>query len=187
MTARVVAVGVGVLLVLGTAVALVREVTLALGGDWAWPLASWWRALLEQPSWVTTGVVALVLAVVGVALLTLALWPGRAPQRPTAIAIDTPQGLTTLSLQAVERTVRHSLKAAGVDVTLKGLQASEGRAGMRLRLEADMPAIDLLGAQAQAFAAIGPDLERLAGIELEAADLVVLRLLQPAGEKSSRS
>jgi hypothetical protein len=178
---------VGVLVAVAAAVVVVRELALALGAEWAWPLTEWWRSLVEQPSWTTTGAVALVFAAAGAALMALAVWPSPAVSpRPEGIALDGERGVTTLSLTAVNRTVEHSLAAAGVNLVVSRLSFSEDRGGLRLLVEADVPAVNLAGVQAAAFDAIAPELERLCGLRPAAVDLVVQRLLR-AGEGEDRS
>ena len=180
MSLRLVAVVVGVIVAVAAGVVFVREVALALGAQWTWPLSEWWRSLVEQPSWTTTGAVALVFAAAGAALVALAVWPARTVSpRPEGIALDGERGVTTLSLTAVNRTVEHSLAAAGVDLAVSRLSLSEDRrGGLRLRVQADVPAMNLAGVQAAAFDAVAPELERLSGIRPAAVDLVALRLLR---------
>lgn len=187
MSLRLVAVVVGVLMAVAAGVVFVREVALALGLQGAWPLSEWWRSLVEQPSWTTTGAVALVFAAAGAALVALAVWPARAASpRPEGIALDGERGVTTLSLTAVNRAAEHSLAAAGVNLAVSRLSLSEDRRGLRLQVEADVPAVNLVGVQAAAFDAVAAELERLSGIRPAAVDLVVLRLLR-AGDGEDRS
>lgn len=176
--ARVTAVLVGLLLMVLAAAALVREVVLAADRAVTWPLAGRWEQLVGEPSWATTGVAALVCAALAAGLLALAVRQGGAVrERPVLVRIETEHGATSLDVPAVERALRHRLEAAVPDIRVRQFELG---AGCRVRVEVDVRAVDLVGVQARAFAALAPDLERLVGLRLEAVDVVAARLVMPA-------
>jgi hypothetical protein len=159
------------------AAALVREVVLAADRAVAWPLAGRWERLLDEPSWSTTGVAALVCAGVAVGLLVLAVRrAGVAEERPVLVRIETEHGATSLDVPAVERALRKRLETTVPDIRVRHLELDEG---CRVRLDVDVRAADLVGVQARVYASLAPDLERLAGLRLEGVDILATRLVMP--------
>lgn len=177
---RAVAVVVGVLLIVLAAIALAREIVLAAGGAFVWPLGDRWLRLVTEPTWSTTGVAALVLTVVGAGLLALAVRHVSAVREgPTLVAFETARGTTTVDVPALERALRRRLEAATPGMRVTAIEMDECGEGCRLRIDADVPASDLAGLQARVSAAAATDLERLAGLKVEVVDLVAGRLLLP--------
>ena len=172
---RVLAVFVGLVVIVLAAAALVREVMLAVDRSPVWPLAERWERLVGEPSWTATGVVALACAVVAAGLLLLAVGQGSVVRKKAAfVTIASEHGATNLDAPALERVLRRRLEAAPPDLRVRSVAIGGAGAGCRVRVEADMPVADLVGAQARAFATIAPDLERLAGLRLVAVDIVVV-------------
>lgn len=174
-TSRVLAVFAGLVAMVLASAALVREVMLAVDRSPVWPLAARWERLVGEPSWTTTGVVALACAVVAAGLLLLAAGQGSVVRKKAAsVTIASERGATNLDAPALERVLRRRLEAAPPDLRVRSVAVGGVGAGCRVRVEADMPVADLVGAQARAFATIAPDLERLAGLRLEAVDIIVV-------------
>lgn len=175
---RVGAVLVGLLLMVLAAAALVRELVLAADRTVTWPLAARWEQLVGEPSWATTGVAALVCAVLAAGLLALAARQGGAAhERPVLVRIETEHGATSLDVAAVEKALRRRLETAVPDIRVKRLELGTG---CRVRVEVDVRAADLVGVQDRAYTVLAPDLERLVGLRLEAVDVITARLVMPA-------
>ncbi len=178
--ARFVAAVLGVLLLCLAAVALAREIALVAGRAFALPLAALWQPLFDQPSWTTTGTAAVVSVVVGVALLLLAVASmGRPQEKPALVSFETDRGQTSVDVPALERALRRRLEVSVPDMRVKDIELGECGTGCRLRVEADLTAEDLAGVQARTALLLRGDLERLAGLRLEALDLVADKLLLP--------
>ena len=73
------------------------------------------------------------------------------------------------------------LEASIRDMRVKGFEFDTCGAGCRVRVEVDLPATDLAGAHRQAMLVVRGDLERTAGLRVDAVDIVVGRLL-PSGK-----
>lgn len=178
LPARVVAVLVGLTVMVLVAAALVREIVLAANCAVIWPLAGWWERLTVEPSWTTTGLAALACVAVAAGLLLLAVRQRSVVRKkPALITFDTEHGATNLDVPALERALRHRLEATVPGMRVRVVEFAGGEKGCRVRVDAEMPAVDLVGMQARAFAAIAPDLESLAGLRLEAVDMVADRLV----------
>ena len=180
---RIVAVIAGVVLLVVAAVGLAHEIAVLADLSFSAPFADRWRPALEDPSWTTTGVAAIAATVVGLLLFWLAVAAmGRRHRAPVLLTFEGEHGKTTVDVPALERAVRRRLATAVRDMQVKGFQFSDCGAGCRVRLEADMTAADLAGAQRQAMLVVRGDLERIAGLRVDAVDIVVGRLLLPPGE-----
>ena len=166
---------------------LVREVALAAGRPDTWVFSTWWRRLVDDPTWALTGGIALAGIVIAFALLYLALVRSTGSERPTLVMLETAQGATSLDVTAIERALRKLLKAELTGIVVRSLAISQGREGCRVRVEADVPATDLVGMQERAYEVLAPDLERTSGLSLEAVDIVVTRLLPKAAVKNAQA
>ncbi len=176
--ARAVAIVAGVLLILLAAVALAREIVLAAGGTFAWPAADRWQRLIAEPTWSTTGLAALVLVVVGAALLVLAVrHVSVVREGPALVTLDTDRGATSVDVPALERALRRRLETTVPGMRVTAIELGEYGEGCRVRIDADVPASDLTGIQARVADVTTTDLEKLAGLKVEAVDVVATRLL----------
>jgi hypothetical protein len=178
--ARFIAVILGVVgLVVGMA-ALVRLAVLAAEPGITWERPTWWTDLTANPSTATT-VAAAVTAVVAVALIILAIRQLRPGSRKRAvIEFGGADGQARLDVRALENALQRSLRSS-VD-GLAGCRAflSREQAGWFVRVEAALPARDLLGVQERMTALLRSDLDRLGGVRLEGVDLVVAHVIEPA-------
>jgi len=173
---RVVAVIVGLVGLLFAAADLVREVVLATERSATWPLAAWSTRLTAGPTW-AIAVAAAVAAVVTVALILLAVRQLRTPRRrPWLLELGDAAGSARLDLPAMERALRRRLEKDIPGVKLRALALSKRGDGWWVRLEAELPARDVLGVQARAAGLLAADLARLGGLRLDGLDVVVTRL-----------
>lgn len=185
-TVRVVAGIVGFLLLLLAAATLAAEVVAVVHRAYVWPYADLWARLTVQPTLVETGLAALGAALVGIALLVLAARSlGTRQHGPTLVTLETPRGTTNVDVQAIERALRRRLETS-LPLKVRQVELGDRDGGCSLRVEADVTALDLTGLQRRAVSLLAGDLERLAGMRLEALDLVVGRLLLPRAQTSPR-
>jgi hypothetical protein len=183
---RVVAGIVGLLLLLLAAATLAAEVVAVVHRAYVWPYADLWARLTVQPTLVEGGLAALGAALVGIALLVLAARSLGTRQRgPTLVTLETPAGTTNVEVQAIERVLRRRLEAS-LPLKVRRVELGESGGGCSVRVEADVTALDLTGLQRRAVGLLAGDLERLAGMRLEALDLIVGRLLLPPVRGSQR-
>ena len=179
-TGRVVAVLAGLVGLLFAAADLIREVALASEHSAAWPFAEWWSRLAADPTWATV-VAAAAAAVVGVALIALAarqLWPqGRGPER---VELGDAASHAQLDVLAVERALRRRLETDLPGMETRELKLTKRGAGWWIRVEADLPARDVLGVLARAGGLLATDLARMGGLRLDGLDVVVARLTRAA-------
>lgn len=173
---RVVAVIAGLVGLLFAAADLVREAVLATERGVAWPFAEWWSQLTSDPTW-ATAVAAAAAAVVTVALIVLAVRQLR-PQRrsPELVQFGDAASRTQLDVPAVERALRRRLESDLPGVKTRALELTKRGDGWWVRLEAELPARDVLGGQARAVGLLAADLARLGGLRLDGLDVVVTRL-----------
>lgn len=175
-TGRAVAVIAGLVGLLFAAAALVREVVLANARSVAWPFADWWSRLTTDPTW-ETAVAAGAAAVVAAALILLAVRQLRPRRRgPEQVELGDAAGRARLDVPAIERALRRRLEKDLPGVKTRALELSKRGDGWRVRLEAELPARDLLGVQARAGGLLAADLARLGGLRLDGLDVVVTRL-----------
>lgn len=180
---RVVAVIAGVVLLVVAAVGLAHEIALLADLSFFAPFADPWRPVFEEPSWATTGVAAIVATVVGILLLWLAVAAvGRRRNAPALLTFEGEHGKTSVDVSALEHALRRRLEASVRDMRVKGFEFDTSGVGCRVRVEADLPATDLAGVQRQAMLVVRGDLERTAGLRVDAVDIVVGRLLPPSGK-----
>jgi hypothetical protein len=173
---RTVAVIVGLVGLLFAAADLVREAVLASEGGVSWPFADWWSRLTTDPTW-ATAVAAAVAAVAAVALILLAIRQVR-PWRPGSgqVEFGDEAGRARLDVTAMERALRRRLEKDLPGVKTRELRLSKRGDGWWVRVEAELPARDVLGVQARAVGLLAADLARLGGLRLDGLDVVVTRL-----------
>ena len=173
---RVVAVIAGLVGLLFAAADLVREAVLATERSVAWPFAEWWSRLTTDPTW-ATAVAAAAAAVVAVALILVAMRQLR-PQRrgPELLEFGDAASRAQLDVPAMERALRRRLEKDFPGVKTRELGLTKRGDGWCVRLEADLPARDVLGVQARAGGLLVADLARMGGLQLDGLDVVVTRL-----------
>jgi hypothetical protein len=178
--ARAIAVIVGVaVLVVGVA-ALLRLAVLAAEPGITWARPAWWSTLTSAPS-LTTTITAAVVAVIAAVLIILAVRQLRSPSRGRrAIEFGGADAQARVDVRALEHALQRSLRS-----TIDGLAACRvflrsEPAGWFVRVEAALPARDLLGVQERITGLLRGDLERLGGVRLEGVDLVVTHVIEPA-------
>ena len=76
----------------------------------------------------------------------------------------------------MERALRRRLENDLPGVKTRGLELTKRGDGWWVRLEADLPARDVLGVQARAGGLLAADLARMGGLRLDGLDVVVTRL-----------
>jgi hypothetical protein len=175
-TGRAVAVILGLVGLLFAAADLVREVVLASHHSAEWPFAEWWSQLSADPTWVTA-VAAAAAAVLTVALILLAVRQLR-PRRPDAgqVEFGAEASRARLDIEAIERALRRRLEKDLPGVKTRELELTKRGDGWWVRLEAELPARDVLGLQARAGGLVAADLARVGGLRLDGLDVVVTRL-----------
>jgi hypothetical protein len=174
--ARFIAVVVGVAgIVMGVA-AMVREAILAAEPGITWATPGWWTTVTGGAPPATT-IAAIVTGCVGAVLVVLAVLQVRSgSSRRRVLDFGGEKGQSRLDVHALERALQKSVRAG-----LEGAQAcrvtlTREPGGWFVRLEAELPARDLLGAQERATRLLRGDLERLGGVRLEGVDVVVTRV-----------
>ena len=173
---RVVAVIAGLIGLLFAAADLVREVVLAAERSVAWPFPEWWSQLTTDPTW-ATAVAAAAAAVVTVALILLAVRQLRAQRPgPELVEFGDAASRAQLDVPATERALRRRLETGLPGVKTRELELTKRGDGWWVRLEAELPARDVLGVQARAGGLLAADLARLGGLRLDGLDVVVARL-----------
>jgi len=176
VTGRVIAVIAGLVGLLFAAADLVREAVLATEHGVAWPFAEWWSQLTTDPTW-ATAVAAAAAAVVAVALIVLAVRQVRPPRRAREVLeFGDEASRAQLDVPALERALRRRLESDLPGVKTRALELTKRGDGWRVRLEADLPARDVLGVQARALGLLAADLARLGGLRLDGLDVVVTGL-----------
>jgi hypothetical protein len=178
---RLIAVVVGLLGLLFAAAALVREVVVAANGAADWPLPAWWVRVTGGPSTATT-IVAVLAGLLALALLLLAARQfGGRRRGPALVEFAGERGWARLDVGAVERALRRRLEVEIPGLKPRRVALSTRAGGWQARLEAELPALDLDALQVGALELLAADLDRMAGMRLEALDIVALRLTAPAG------
>ena len=173
---RVVAVIAGLVGLLLAVADLVREAVLATERSVAWPFAEWWSQLTTDPTW-ATAVAATATAVVAVALILLAVRQLRAQRRgPELVEFGDAASHAQLDVRALARALRRRLENDLPGVKTRELELTKRGDGWWVRLEADLPARDVLGVQARAGGLLAADLARMGGLRLDGLDVVVTRL-----------
>ena len=173
---RVVAGIAGLIGLLFAAADLVREALLAAERSVAWPFAEWWSQLTTDPTW-ATAVAAGAAGVLTVALILLAVRQLRS-QRPGPELVEFGDAASRVQLDvpALELALRRRLESDLPGVKTRELALAKRGDGWWVRLEADLPARDVLGVQARAGGLLTADLARLGGLRLDGLDVVVARL-----------
>ena len=173
---RVLAVIVGLVGLVFAAADLVREAVLAAERRVAWPFAEWWSQLTTEPTW-ATAVAAAAAAVVAVALIVLAVRQLR-PRRPGGgqVEFGDEAGRARLDVLSMEKALRRRLEKDLPGVKTRALELTKRGDGWWVRIEAELPARDVLGLQARAVGLLAADLARLGGLRLDGLDVVVMRL-----------
>jgi hypothetical protein len=122
-------------------------------------------------------VAAAAAAVAAAALITLAVRQLRPRRRgPDLVELGDDTGRARLDVPAMERALRRRLEKDIPGVKTGALELIKRGDGWRVRLEAELPARDVLGVQARAGGLLAADLARLGGLRLDALDVVVTRL-----------
>ena len=175
-TGRSVAVIVGLVGLLFAAAGMVREAVLAAEGTVAWPFADWWSRLTADPTW-ATAVAAAAAAAAAVVLILLAVRQVR-PWRPASgqLEFGDESSRARLDVAATERALRRRLEKDLPGVKTRQLQLTKRGDGWWVRVEAELPARDVLGLQARAGGLLAADLARMGGLQLDGLDVVVTRL-----------
>jgi len=173
---RVVAVIVGFVGLLFAAADLVREAVLATERSVEWPFADWWSQLTTDPTW-ATAVAAVLAAVVAVALINLAVRQLRPARRAGGqVEFGDEAGRARLDLPAIEKALRRRLEKDLPGVKTRALELTDRGDGWWVRVEAELPARDVLGVQARAVALLRADLVRMGGLRLDGLNVVATRL-----------
>ena len=173
---RVVAVIAGLVGLLLAVADLVREAVLATERSVAWPFAEWWSRLTTDPTW-ATAVAAAAAAAVALALILLAVRQLRAQRRgPELVEFGDAASHAQLDVRALARALRRRLENDLPGVKTRELELTKRGDGWWVRLEADLPARDVLGVQARAGGLLAADLARMGGLRLDGLDVVVTRL-----------
>jgi hypothetical protein len=179
--ARVLAVFVGFVALVLVLMALARQATFAIGETLHWPLSSWWVRLVDGSSWSSTAIVVLILVAVAAGLIVLGLrHASPARTRPVLVVFETERGTTSLDVPSLERAMRRSFERAVPGLRAGHIELAECQEGCRVRFAAEVPATDLIGVQERVYLAMAPQLQEMAGLRLEAVDVVARRLLLPA-------
>lgn len=180
---RVLAVAAGFVALVLVLVALVRQVTFAMGETLDWPLSAWWGRLVDGSSWSSTAIVVLILVAVAAGLIVLGLrHTSSARTRPVLVVFETERGTTSLDVLSLERAMRRSVERAVPGLRADHIELVGCQEGCRVRFTAEVPATDLVGVQERAYLAMAPQLQQMAGLHLEAVDIVARRLMLPADD-----
>lgn len=183
--ARVLAVVLGLAGLLVAMAALVREVVLAADPSLVWAQPAWWTNLTAEPSWATTAA-AVGTAVAAVVLLILAFRQlGGRRRRGGLVEFGGEQGQARLDLNALEAALARRIKSELPGVKAPRVTLRSEKTGWFVRLEAQLPARDLLGLQARALEVLRSDLARLGGLQLSGVDVVVTRVVGGAGRAAA--
>ena len=175
-TGRAAAVIAGLVGLLFAAAALVREAVLANAGSVAWPVAEWWSRLTADATWAPM-VAAALTAVVAAALISLAVRQLRPRRRgPEQVELGDAANRARIDVPAMERALRRRIEKDLPGVKTRGIELGKRGDGWWVRLEAELPARDVLGVQARAGGLLAADLARLGGLRLDGLDVVVTRL-----------
>ena len=138
---------------------------------------------MAEPSLATT-IAAAATGVVAVLLIVLAVRQlSAAPARRQVVEFGGADGQARLDVQALQnaltRSVRKNMGIPACRVTL-----SKDPAGWFARVEAELPARDLLGVQERVTRCCAADLDRLGGVRLEGVDVVVHRFVNAPAAKT---
>lgn len=175
-TGRVVAVIAGLVGLLFAAADLVHEAVLATERSVAWPFAEWWSRITADPA-AATAVAAAAATVVAVALIVLAVRQLRPWHSfPEVVELGDEASRAQLEVPALQRALRRHLENDLPGVKTRELELSKRGDGWWVRLEADLPARDVLEMQARAGGLLAADLARMGGLRLGGVDVVVTRL-----------
>ena len=177
--ARLIAVLIGLAGLLFAAAALVREVVLAAHGTADRPLSAWWLRITGEPS-TATAVAAALTSLLAIALVLFAVRQlGSRRRRPALVEFAGERGWTRLDIVSVEQALRRRLEAEFPGLKARALDLDKRAGGWQARLEAVLPARDLESVQARAYTLLAADLQRAAGLRLDALDIVAVRLTTP--------
>lgn len=176
--ARLLAVLIGVAGIVLAAAALVREAVLAAGWSVRWPLPGWWRESVAGSSW-GLWLAAVVAAALTIALLLYAFRQlGAADHAAAVVEFRSERGAARLDVAALQRGLSRRLEAGLPGLRARSLELERTQEGWRARLEADVPANDLVGLQTRAAAIVAADLQRMGAMRLERLDLVARDVLR---------
>ena len=175
-TGRLVAVIAGLVGLVFAVAGLVREAVLAGANSVEWPFTEWWWRLTAEPTWVTA-VAAAGAAVAAVALIVLAVRQVRPWRRAGGqVEFGAAASRVRLDVTGTERALRRRLEKDLPGVKTRALELGRRGDGWWVRVEAELPARDLLGVQARAGGLVAADLARMGGLRLDGLDVVVTRL-----------
>lgn len=182
-SARIVAVVTGLVLLAAAAVVAARAAAVALGATWDWPQPSWWRGLIADPSWGTTGVAAAVAAAAAGVLLVLAARQlgGRRRGSPQVAFVAT-DGVAHLDVHALERALARSLTLALPGARAIRVELTRPGDDWWVKVETALPPQDLEEARHTACETLARYLDRIAGLRPVRVDLVVAGGLLAASE-----
>jgi len=174
--ARVVAVIVGLVGLLFAAADMVREAALANAHSAEWPFAEWWSRLTTDPTRAPM-VAAAAAAFAGVVFIALAVGQLRPKRRhPGVVEFGGEASRARLDVTAMERALRGRLEKDLPGVKTRALELTQRGDGWWVRVEADVPARDVLGLRARAGGLLATDLARVGDMRLGGLDVVVTRL-----------
>ena len=153
-----------------------REAVLATERSVEWPFADWWSRLTTDPTW-ETAVAAGAAAVVAAALILLAVRQLRPRRRgPDLVELGDDAGQARVDVPAMRRALRRRLEKDLPGVKTRALELTDRGDGWWVRVEAELPARDVLGVQARAVALLRADLVRMGGLRLDGLNVVATRL-----------
>ena len=154
-----------------------REAVLADASSVAWPFAEWWSRLTAEPDVGDGGRRGGARPSWRSALIVLAVRQLRPRRRgPAQVELGDAANRARIDVPAMERALRRRIEKDLPGVKTRGLELSKRGDGWWVRLEAELPARDLLGVQARAGGLLAADLARLGGLRLDGVDVVVTRL-----------
>ena len=183
--ARFGAVVAGLVGVLVGAASLVREIVLAADGSVGWAMPGWWGRLTGAEAGSVIWVAAAAVIAVAAALLILTVRQlGVLDRGPGLVEYAAESGRARIDVPALERAMARRLAAELPGMKARTVGLDKGAAGWRVRVEADLPARDLVGTQRRAFSVLAADLEAMGTLRLTRVDVVATHLGDPpAGGK----
>jgi hypothetical protein len=171
--ARVLAVIIGIAGLVVAMAALVRAAVLAAEPGLTWSAPDWWTSVTSGSSLATT-IAAAVAGVVAAFLIVLAVRQvRRGSSRRPVLEFGGEKGQARLDVRALEKALERSVRASIQGAGAGRVTLTREPAGWFARLETQLPARDLAGAQEHVTQLLRGDLERLGGIRLDGVDLVV--------------
>lgn len=175
--ARIVAIVAGLACMVLAGVELVRQASLAADSGVRWPASSWWTGLTGEPTWTTTGVAAAVVAAITVVLVIFAVRQvGDRRSGPDVVEVAADDSRARVSVPGLERALARRFEAVVPGSRVRGVVLRKEQEGWRVRVEASLPACDLVAARSRALEAFRGDLRRTSGTDLARLDLIVMSM-----------